>query len=199
MLKGASNSLFDEYRACNFQSTTFDWIQTANFIDVDPEHFIYEGNLEECFEMNISEYRHYILTKDILISKRICKAIDDPVDNLKGKSYNTYVMKLMNPRLKKIKADDKYGFKLISGPITKKFWCESRQEMQFWCDSLREVCILENIESKYSFGDILGAGSSACVKLGQHKESTQQFAVKCIPKVKLHEKPCTLVCKFFKT
>ena len=41
---------------------------------------------------------------------------------------------------------------------------------------------IENIESKYAFGEILGKGQFGVVKVCQHRDSGKTFAVKIINK-----------------
>jgi len=176
MKKGVS--IFDFSRITYELGDPLAWNYKSSYIQINPDSYICESNLYEVHLNGAIEFAHYILTREMLIK---CKLNENCVEsNLFENSAGNYSMLLYFPLLKKIKINGNYGFKITSGKTQKKFLVESKEEIEIWYNGLKEICILENFEKKYTFEGDLGSGYSSIVKLAKNNKTGAKYAVKCL-------------------
>jgi len=180
-------SVFEDRKNLRDIKFPLNWELTSDYITINPDAFIYEGDLQELLSDGSYEYMHYILTKETLIKCRITHANSEP--NVLLKPSVSYIMKINLPFLTKFKSNGRYGLKLCSGKSYKRFLTDSKEERKIWFDSLRELCLLTDFDRKYTIEGILGYGGSADVKLAKHNKTGLMFAVKFISTEMIRNKP----------
>jgi len=186
-------SIFEKVRKTKYPAYQFKWIAANRYITLDPSAFLIEGNLTEIKSNEETESRHYILTRDTLISARNHEIKTITLDDLTGYSTTNYILPLINPKLRKIRFEEGFGFKLSAEGIVHKFCCESKEQMQEWYNALKTVCIQDDFEMRYKMGEIIGTGSTATVRVAINQDTGVKYAIKCIEKEKLAEKSHSLV------
>ncbi len=191
-----TQSVFDLYRSRAFPMYKFVWADVKGYLTLDPDDFLCSGNLNEVTEISTLPAKHYILTRDKLIRTRIAGKLDElgTLNSLRNpRDEDSYYLCMLNPLLKRIKGAGRYGFSLTIGSHGHSFLCESKEDRQRWLEALLQVSVLEDLTYNYELGEVVGAGSSACVRIGRAKKTHLEYAVKTIPKAKLADQSHSLV------
>jgi len=181
----ATNSIFDTIRSPLFKSNSEHLFSS---ISIDPDAILCEGNLWEISKSNSTELRHFILTKNSLVSSRIVDS-EFSLESISNKQIRFYW-----PLMQKLNLDTFTGFQLISSDIILgKFLFPNNEESKIWLDSLKQVCIQQNLENDFIVKSKVGCGGSAVVRKGIHRKTGELAAIKCFEKNELLQKPSLLV------
>ena len=81
-----------------------------------------------------------------------------------------------------IKDKKLYCFKIIFPSKERKYYLQNESEYLKWVESIRKVVHYSNLRDLYEIKGNLGKGKFGLVKLGEHKESGRQVAIKIINK-----------------
>ena len=81
-----------------------------------------------------------------------------------------------------IKDKKLYCFKIIFPSKERKYYLQNEKEYLKWVESIRKVVHYSNLRDLYEIKGNLGKGKFGLVKLGEHKESGRQVAIKIINK-----------------
>ena len=82
----------------------------------------------------------------------------------------------------KIKDKKLYCFNIIFPSKERKYYLQNEKEYLKWVESIRKVVHYSNLRDLYEIKGNLGKGKFGLVKLGEHKESGRQVAIKIINK-----------------
>jgi len=184
-------SIFDTYRNVEEKAHALEWTPISDFIALDPENYICEGNVQESIGDSPSEFMHYVLTKEMIIKCKMKSNETEP--SLSQNSDQNYMMKLSMPFLTRYKTKGFYVIKLSICGSTRKFLFESKEEYDILFNGLKKICVIDNIENEYTFYEVLGCGGSSIVKLAKNNFTGNQYAIKCIRKQWFLEKPQSIV------
>ena len=75
-----------------------------------------------------------------------------------------------------------FCFSIIYPSKIKKYYCENKEVYNNWVISLRKVTGYSCLTDKYSLIDTIGKGKFGIVKLGIHKQTSTQVAIKILNK-----------------
>ena len=81
-----------------------------------------------------------------------------------------------------IKDKKLYCFNIIFPSKERKYYLQNEKEYLKWVESIRKVVHYSNLRDLYKIKGNLGKGKFGLVKLGEHKESGRQVAIKIINK-----------------
>ena len=81
-----------------------------------------------------------------------------------------------------IKDKKLYCFNIIFPSKERKYYLQNEKEYLKWVESIRKVVHYSNLRDLYEIKGNLGKGKFGLVKLGEHKESGRQVAIKIINK-----------------
>lgn len=78
-----------------------------------------------------------------------------------------------------------YPFSLIFSNKTRTYYCDKQEEAIDWINKIKEAIGYQNFLDVYDLTDtVLGNGKFGVVKLGIHKKTKEEVAIKIIKKVK---------------
>ena len=104
-------------------------------------------------------------------------------DNKKHKGmHNLSGVYIKDEGITKISDRKLYCFSIIFPSKERKYYVQDEKEYIKWVESIRKVVHYSNLNDLYEIKDALGKGKFGLVKLGIHKESGRQVAIKIINK-----------------
>ena len=81
-----------------------------------------------------------------------------------------------------------HPFMLIFPDKRRIYYLKSKQEKEKWMDAIKKVIGYANLYDFYDVGKNLGQGKYGIVKLGTHKKTGKEVAIKIIKKKELNLK-----------
>ncbi len=96
--------------------------------------------------------------------------------------HNLSGVYIKDERVVTIKDKKLYCFNIIFPSKERKYYLQNEKEYLKWVESIRKVVHYSNLRDLYEIKGNLGKGKFGLVKLGEHKESGRQVAIKIINK-----------------
>lgn len=140
---------------------------------------------------NLKSYFLKLFNKDIIYYKNDkCQEIIG-MHNLSG----TYVFeKGKEPVSMNFENKTLYPFSLIFSNKTRTYYCDKQEEAIDWINKIKEAIGYQNFLDVYDLTDtVLGNGKFGVVKLGIHKKTKEEVAIKIIKKSEMDLKDMELV------
>lgn len=109
------------------------------------------------------------------------------------------MLRLYCPQLEimELSHPDMYSFLLTSLGKSHYFITDTKEKRDKWYNSLKSgtLVTLRNLNDNYEFGEIVGTGNFAEVRIGISKLTNETFAIKSISKERLQENISNFVMK----
>ena len=86
-----------------------------------------------------------------------------------------------------------FSFAIEFSNRKRKYFCETKEDMEVWRDYIKESLGYLNIKDNYDMGKDLESGKFGVVKLGVHKKTGEKVAIKVISKKEMDNKDLELV------
>ena len=186
-------SMFAEYNKSKLLGYSFEWKHVNTPLDIDPSSFLFQGKVSK--EINGVRYKYdCILTTKMIILRKLSNSGKSFIESLKS-TYEFLCLKLSNPRLEIINTDIGSKIKLTSKNHTETLYIKENTDR--FLKNLKKISILENINNNYIIKNIISSGGSGIVRVGYKLKTSEEFAIKSIPKTNFTEKNHSFVF-FFK-
>ena len=147
----------------------------------------YEGWISKITENNrVKRFWLVLIGNDIYYYKTDSKKDYQGMHNLSGCFFKEIGEKVVGDQTF-------FSFAIEFSNRKRKYFCETKEDMEVWRDYIKESLGYLNIKDNYDMGKDLESGKFGVVKLGVHKKTGEKVAIKVISKKEMDNKDLELV------